>query len=235
MDHRWDRQLEQERQARAERERFGGRRIEDDPDVEQRDRELERLRGAQKSPWDVGAEHWNQRDLYTRNARIDDAGYALGPRVHPDIGSYAYHRDRLFPEDAGEPRLLYEREAWPWENYGFVPPERRGRHTHGLWDRMRARVRDAFGKGPKAWRSDARILEDVSEALSEHGDIDARSIEVSVKEGEVTLDGTVPDRRTKRLAEDVTARCRGVRDVHNRLRVHDDDDRMLLAVPRVAF
>ena len=76
------------------------------------------------------------------------------------------------------------------------------------------------GRGPRNYRrSDARILEDVCEALTRHGDVDATDIEVAVEGGEVTLSGTVDDRRTKRLAEDVAASCAGVHDVHNRLRV----------------
>lgn len=45
-----------------------------------------------KSPWEIGASHWNQRDLYTQNARLDDGGYGLGPSSHPEEGSYAYPR-----------------------------------------------------------------------------------------------------------------------------------------------
>ena len=38
---------------------------------------------------------------------------------------------------------------------------------------------------------------------------------------QVTLNGSVDSRRTKRLAEDVAERCAGVVDVHNRLRIAD--------------
>jgi len=76
------------------------------------------------------------------------------------------------------------------------------------------------GRGPRNYRrSDERIREDVSELLTQHGQIDASEFEVTVENGEVTLNGAVDSRRTKRLAEDVVERVRGVRDVHNRLRV----------------
>ena len=76
------------------------------------------------------------------------------------------------------------------------------------------------GRGPKGFqRSDERLREDVSEALAVHGDVDASQIEVGVGAGEVTLDGIVPDRRTKWLAEDCVLAVPGVRDVHNNLRV----------------
>lgn len=76
------------------------------------------------------------------------------------------------------------------------------------------------GRGPKGYvRSDERIWEDVNELLEADGEIDATDLEVYVENGEVTLEGIVEDRRTKRLAEDVVESVRGVRDVHNRLRV----------------
>lgn len=79
------------------------------------------------------------------------------------------------------------------------------------------------GKGPRGYqRSDERIREEVSDALSDHGDIDASDIEVKVQGGEVTLSGTVSDRGQKRLAEDCAEQVRGVRDVHNQLRVQRD-------------
>ena len=78
------------------------------------------------------------------------------------------------------------------------------------------------GVGPKGYiRSDARILEDVSERLMADGHVDARGIEVEVKGGEVFLKGTVPVRYMKRLAEDVSASALGVKDVQNQLRVKE--------------
>lgn len=76
------------------------------------------------------------------------------------------------------------------------------------------------GRGPSGWRrSDERITEDVNECLEQHGQIDADAISVSVKDGEVTLSGTVNSRMEKRLAEDVAESCSGVKEVQNQLRV----------------
>ncbi len=76
------------------------------------------------------------------------------------------------------------------------------------------------GRGPKNWqRSDERIKDDVSERLSDHPDIDASEIEVQVKSAEVTLIGTVDERDSKRLAEDIAQSVSGVKDVHNQIRV----------------
>jgi osmotically-inducible protein OsmY len=75
------------------------------------------------------------------------------------------------------------------------------------------------GKGPKNFqRSDERVREIICEALSDDDQIDANEIEVEVKSGEVVLRGTVDDRRTKRLAEDLAERVSGC-DVQNQLRV----------------
>ena len=44
-------------------------------------------------------------------------------------------------------------------------------------------------------------------------------IDVQVKNGEVTLTGTVDDRQAKRIAEDIAESVSGVHDVHNQIRV----------------
>lgn len=76
------------------------------------------------------------------------------------------------------------------------------------------------GKGPRGYqRSDESIFEETCGRLSDSGWLDASDIEVRVENGDVTLEGTVADRRAKRLAEDLVADVRGVWDVHNRLRV----------------
>jgi hypothetical protein len=76
------------------------------------------------------------------------------------------------------------------------------------------------GRGPKGYqRSDERIREDVCERLTQHGDIDASEIEVRVENGEVTLTGTVDDRQSKRLAEDIVDAVPGVKQVQNQLRI----------------
>ncbi|MCU0636022.1 MAG: BON domain-containing protein [Gemmatimonadaceae bacterium] len=76
------------------------------------------------------------------------------------------------------------------------------------------------GKGPRGWqRSDDRIRDEVNEALARHAEIDASEIDVEVNQGEITLSGTVSDRESKRLAEDVAEHVFGVQEVHNHLRI----------------
>jgi hypothetical protein len=83
------------------------------------------------------------------------------------------------------------------------------------------------GRGPKGYRrSDDRINEDVSEALSQDPDLDASEIEVKVQNGEVVLTGTVEERQFKRMAEEIAERCSGVQDVRNEIRVQQANGAM---------
>ncbi len=83
------------------------------------------------------------------------------------------------------------------------------------------------GRGPKNWRrSDEAIREMVNERLTDHDQVDATDIEVTVENAEVTLTGIVASRREKRIAEDVAWSCGGVHDVHNRLTIGDREQRI---------
>ena len=76
------------------------------------------------------------------------------------------------------------------------------------------------GVGPRGYRrDDARIHEDVCDALTDSDTLDAGNITVSVQDGVVKLAGTVPHRLMKRVAEELAEDCSGVRDVENALRV----------------
>ncbi len=79
------------------------------------------------------------------------------------------------------------------------------------------------GRGPRGYqRSGQRIEEDVCERLSQHGQLDASDIHVKVQDGEVTLTGTVGSRQEKRMAEDALDSISGIKDVHNQLRVQQE-------------
>jgi osmotically-inducible protein OsmY len=76
------------------------------------------------------------------------------------------------------------------------------------------------GRGPKGYqRSDERIREEVSDRLMADDMIDASEIEVIVKQGEVTLKGSVDNRWAKRRVEDLAEQVMGVLDVMNQIRV----------------
>ena len=88
------------------------------------------------------------------------------------------------------------------------------------------RERGYRGHGPSGYtRSDERIKEDACDALTDDWAIDARQVTVGVKDGEITLDGTVPSRDQKRRAEDCVEDLSGVRHVQNNLRVQERQSR----------
>jgi len=161
--------------------------------------------GEHDRPWHQPEETWpSRRGMYGMGgaARAYNAGgYGRGTYERGyEMRSY----DAL--ADFSEPWFGPDREGYAdegnlragWE----IPPRRRG-------------------KPPKGYtRSDERIREDVCERLMETP-LDASDVEVEVKDGEVTLTGTVRARHEKRIIEDIAADVRGVHDVHNRVRLSD--------------
>jgi hypothetical protein len=82
------------------------------------------------------------------------------------------------------------------------------------------------GKGPKGYvRSDERIREDVCDRLTDDPDLDASSIDVQVKNGEVTLSGTVGTRWDRRHAEELLDDVSGTKHVQNNLRLQAGEER----------
>ena len=98
-------------------------------------------------------------------------------------------------------------------NWNSTPIEERGEH---------------YGRGPVGYkRSDDLIREDANDHLTQHSYIDATHISVRVEDGEVTLEGTVPDRDQKHYAEEVVEKIHGVNNVINHLRVRKSSDELL--------
>lgn len=146
----------------------------------------------------------NDRDDDERN-RGEFSGGPFSPR-HGFAGPYARDTHRGgFGDD-------YARDGG-WSGAG----------RHDNYTREDAPARESHrGRGPKNWRrSDEWIREVVSERLTDHDDVDATDIEVTVQDAEVTLTGMVTSRRQKRIAEDVAWSCGSVHDVHNRLTIGD--------------
>ena len=84
-----------------------------------------------------------------------------------------------------------------------------------------ARGRGGFaGRGPKDYqRSDERIREEICDRMTDDDSLDASDVTIQVKQGEVTLAGSVTDREQKRRAEDMAESISGVREVTNNIRV----------------
>jgi osmotically-inducible protein OsmY len=89
-------------------------------------------------------------------------------------------------------------------------------------DAERRRRMDYRGHGPAGYtRSDERIHEDANDCLTEDWGVDARGISITVSNGDVTLEGTVPSKMQKRRAEDLVDDLSGVKNVQNNLRVQE--------------
>jgi hypothetical protein len=109
------------------------------------------------------------------------------------------HEDRGFMEKAGD-------EVASW----FGDDEAAHRRNQDAQHR---------GRGPRSYsRTDERITEDVNDRLTDDPYVDASDISVTVRDGEVTLDGTVENRYAKRRSEDIAERVGGVKHVQNNLR-----------------
>jgi hypothetical protein len=204
-------------------------------------------RYADRSYWDADDRHYEwgvrspedasrfgrERDRYDRFANERFAGISGNGNQRNAFGGYGQASDRPPSGTYGSAGEYGRRprDAWDDESYGRSPAAwgmSRGdfgdsssrSYSTARSDAFLGRItRGQTGKGPKGYvRSDERIREDVCDRLSEDDDVDASDITVTVKAGEVTLEGTVIDRHAKHRAEDITDSVSGVRDVTNRLR-----------------
>ena len=93
-------------------------------------------------------------------------------------------------------------------------------------DAERRRDMDHRGRGPNNYnRSSERIMEDACDRLTDDRGVDARNIDVSVDDGEITLNGTVNTLWEKRRAEDSIYNVSGVKHVQNNLRLAETEMR----------
>jgi hypothetical protein len=76
------------------------------------------------------------------------------------------------------------------------------------------------GKGLRNYRrSDDRIVDEINDRLCDNPYIDASEVDIAISNGTVVLSGTVEDRQSKRLAEDIAESVSGVENVENALRI----------------
>jgi hypothetical protein len=149
----------------------------------------------------------------------------------------AYDRGRETRDDWNRANLR-QQHSGTYGGYGYGSGMRDRDENRESWNRDRDRdwnedTRDRgespgimesigrfFGFGPKNYRrSDERVTEEINDRLYRHPEIDASDVDVTVKEGDVTLSGTVDSRRAKYLAEELCDQVMGVKDVNNQLRV----------------
>lgn len=175
------------------------------------------------------ANYDGEQDIYSRRDRGESRRTGADEKYNSDNYGDQYNRegyaanqfnDRFYygnrRNPSGESR---NNDARPG-NYQRGNMYGRDRYNDQTADQGNYNQPSHRGKGPKGYtRSDERILEDVSDRLSEDHGLDASEIEVVVQNGEVTLTGNVRSKQEKRHAEDICELVSGVKDVHNQLRV----------------
>lgn len=180
-----------------------------------------------------------QRD-YDPLGDYDRASYSVRPdEYRPDRATHSYFRaDDFRGEDySADVTRGYGTRPSRMSGYAGQQSNRGGYGSdseRGFFDRMgdevsswfgdeeaaRRRRMDHRGSGPSNYkRSDERLLEDACERLTHDRWVDAKNINVTVSDNEVTLDGTVDSRQAKRRAEDCIDEITGVKHVQNNLRV----------------
>lgn len=166
-------------------------------------------RSNRRGPDEAGPIYQNQYGL--------NRGVEMNPSYGESQGGYgAYGRN--FSYGSGGGRRADRGDAYGGYRQG--PDRWLGGENPMLADQAAGHIGQHRGRGPKNYvRSDERIREDVSDRLADHAHLDASEIDVQVKNGEVTLTGTVEDRMSKRRAEDCADDVSGVKHVQNNLRV----------------
>lgn len=147
------------------------------------------------------ADDYAQREFATGYSRDEVEPVPYEDRYAPPAGIAGrtprarWHTDSAYGEARSYGELHRGERSWSDVGVSSVRPG-----ESGITEQ-----RPSFrGRGPKGYRrSDERIKEIVCDCLSEDPSIDASDITVDVKDGEVTLTGTVSDRRVKRLVEEV--------------------------------
>jgi osmotically-inducible protein OsmY len=145
--------------------------------------------------------------------RLDDETLALDPDIAEAI-LHAFRWNTEVPEsvkaEVREGRVTL-RGTVDW-NHERREAERMVRHIRGVTD-----VTNMISIAPMMEAGD--VEQRVGDALRRSADLDAQSISVTTKDGTVTLHGRAHSFRERRAAENAARATRGVREVHNHIRV----------------
>lgn len=180
-------------------------------DTENRNRDWERNQGRSNYERGTSDRGYSGRG-YSRSTDIGrgyprGSGYTRGGYGSDwERGSFPLDYNRRADQGWANDFDWDEEPVWSYSEYWWIVP---GPYT---------------GVGPKGYeRSDERLCDEVCERMAQHGHLDASNIHVDIEKGEATLTGIVNTRREKRLAEDITESVFGVKDVHNQLRIKDQE------------
>ncbi len=187
--------------------------------------------GAGTEQYRGGQRGWGG-DAYNREGGSERHRCGAGRGYTPGYGGMPERRGGRGGEWGGD-RQSYNNRDW---SRGWDREALGNEWDQGTSMRDRAEPGRHAGRGPRNYqRSDDRIREDIIQRLTDHPDIDASDLDVEVKNGEVTLNGTVDERRARHLAEDLVDRVWGVRDVRNEIRVKRNEPNTGLASGAASF
>lgn len=153
-------------------------------------------------------------------------------RRDDDYGQADYSTDYAYDPDRGRAYRRFSADDRDYGDRDYGEPERSFDRPRGRYEPDRDRSwmgrAGALFSGrdePAAHRrrrgpSDRVLWAVIVERLEDQRGLDLRDLDVSVEDGEVTLNGTVRRKEDKRRIEDI-ADVDGVRNVQNNLRVRD--------------
>ncbi|MEM5430788.1 BON domain-containing protein [Cupriavidus oxalaticus] len=189
---------------------------------------------------------WQRDDDYAERQWRESAERARDPyesarernreRYFRDLRSDTRYwtEERDEDDDQKRYRQRYSREAARqrgWETDDREDYRDDDREDHGVLYNLGRRIGEAVGDlfgtdqherkaGPRGYqRSDDRIRDQVCERLSYARGIDVSDVSVDVKDGVVSLTGTVRERGQKYYIEDLADGTYGVKEVNNDIRV----------------
>lgn len=170
---------------------------------------------AQDADQDQGYDSSHQRDFARDEAR---GGYANDSYGQGNYQQGGYYRQR---GQYGQSQYGHD-QGGSYGQGGYGASQ--GRFGQGF-DSWNGQGQGQYGsgrkpKGPKNFtRSDERLREEVCERLMATGRFDVSEVSVEVKDGEVTLEGTVESRQAKYAIESAADSVYGVKDVTNRIKI----------------
>jgi hypothetical protein len=151
-------------------------------------------------------------------------GYGMGGYGEPGWQSYGPGYAQPYGRGQWDEQQRFGQGGY----YGPYGPEGRWGHEGRSSFEARRGFEGRFGqqrmgRAPRSYqRSDERIKDDLCDAILRSW-IDAENVEIQVKQGEITLGGTVEDRQQKRAIEDLAEQILGVKDVHNQIRIQHEE------------
>lgn len=180
------------------------------------------------------SERYSSRDIAQGHERFGswpESSQYQQYRRNNEYGNRQPMQDRFPASDRFSGRNFDDHELRPYEGNWGTTRGRESEFTTGSgsylapWATSQSSLREMRGRrGPRNYkRSDERISDDIHEKIDRHLDVDAREVIIEVKDGDVTIRGTVFSRADKRLVEEMAEDVFGVKNVQNMLRVNREE------------